>query len=206
MSSNYYEISDILELIVLNEPRSICDVGAGFGKWGVLTRLYLENHPHKPTTWKTIIDAIEIFPSYLCNTHHFYNDIRVGDIKEEVVQGYDLVLLLHVLEHLPKKEATALIERLISHNKWVIISTPSKFKRQGALYGNPSEKHLSRFKQEEFHHWSLKTRIIHKKIIAFSMGMRTSPPLRKALPSTFRKWILKYWKPQKYSQIYNQEG
>ncbi len=41
-TSHLYQISDILEIISLIRPRSVLDVGVGFGKYGLLAREYLE--------------------------------------------------------------------------------------------------------------------------------------------------------------------
>ena len=41
-SSQYYHISKIMEMIISLNPKSVLDIGSGFGKFGVLCREYLE--------------------------------------------------------------------------------------------------------------------------------------------------------------------
>ncbi|MBA7677027.1 hypothetical protein ES703_85275 [subsurface metagenome] len=39
MPTSYYsQLNEIMELIVLTDPKSILDVGVGFGKYGFLSR------------------------------------------------------------------------------------------------------------------------------------------------------------------------
>ncbi len=109
-----------------NEPKRIIDIGAGYGKYGVLTRLYLESNCYKKNKCELTIDAIEPYDQYLTNTKHYYNDIfnfNAIDIQDTIV-GYDMVFFFDVIEHIEKKKALSFLKHLIANNKYILISTP----------------------------------------------------------------------------------
>lgn len=41
-TSNWQHISDCIEIIRDINPKTILDVGTGFGRWGILSREFLE--------------------------------------------------------------------------------------------------------------------------------------------------------------------
>src|SRR3972149_3569081 len=109
-TSQYNQISKIMDLIIELNPKSILDIGVGFGKYGVLCREYLKfwvwDGTHDFHDFKTRIDGVEAFEEYLTPIHAFvYDNIYKGDAKDLVDQldtSYDLVLLIDVLEHFNK--------------------------------------------------------------------------------------------------------
>lgn len=205
MSSNFAGLSEVLELLVVNEPKSVCDLGAGFGKWGVLARLHLEHHPYKKDSWDIIINAVEIFPDYLNLTRDFYDYVFTGDIRKTEIKSYDVVLFLDVIEHLEKEEGLKFLSKLIQFNKFVIVVTPKGFKRQGAIRSNINEIHQSGWKTKDFQQLGLNTIVRKNKIIAFSKGMKYSRPIKRKLPLSVRKFYLKHFKPDKYFKIYGED-
>ena len=58
---------------MFTQPDSILDVGMGFGKYGFLSRKYLElfDGREKLNDWKRIIDSIEIFGNYVTPLNKF---------------------------------------------------------------------------------------------------------------------------------------
>jgi len=47
MSSDPSIIPHVIRILLNNPPKTICDIGAGYGKYGVLSRLYLEPKRYK---------------------------------------------------------------------------------------------------------------------------------------------------------------
>ncbi|MFC1502302.1 hypothetical protein ACFL6A_02710 [bacterium] len=145
-----------MELIIYAQPKSILDIGVGFGKYGFLSREYLElfDGREKLWDWKIIIDGIEIFQDYITPLHKMvYNQIDIGnvtDILPALEKKYDLILLIDVIEHLNFDEGEKLIEMCQQHAKNVIISTPRYFMQQPEMFGNPFEAHKSFFKKKHF--------------------------------------------------------
>ena len=74
----------ILHTIKRVHPKSILDVGCGFGKYGFLLREVLDWEDFygidQPRHWKTIIDAVEIWEPYLTEIQRLiYSEIFIGD-------------------------------------------------------------------------------------------------------------------------------
>ena len=155
-SSHWYQLNEIMELIIFTQPKSILDIGVGFGKYGFLSREYLElfDGREKIWDWKTIIDGIEIFQDYITPLQKMvYNQIDIGnvtDILPALEKKYDLILLIDVIEHLNFDEGEKLIEMSQLHAKNIIISTPKYFIQQPEMFGNPYEAHKSFFKKKHF--------------------------------------------------------
>src|SRR5439155_62198 len=78
-------IPTIVHLVRQLQPRSILDVGVGFGKWGHLFREYTDilEAEHEPSrydreNWQVRIEGIEGHAAYLTPMHHFlYDQIHV---------------------------------------------------------------------------------------------------------------------------------
>ena len=72
-TSHFYQLNEIVELVTLTNPKSVLDIGIGFGKYGFLLREYLElrDGRNKYNDWKRRIDGIEVFEEYLTPVHHF---------------------------------------------------------------------------------------------------------------------------------------
>ncbi len=155
-TSQHQQISTIVDLIILLNPQSVLDVGVGFGKYGVLCREYLElwDGREEYHRFRRRIDGIEIFPDYLTPLHTFiYNTMYTGDAQtviDKLREKYDLVLLIDVLEHLPKQEGRLLIKKLLSKHRGVIISTPKDIGDQQEVFENAHEAHLSQWSRREF--------------------------------------------------------
>lgn len=148
-SSQHFQISKILDLVILINPESILDIGIGFGKYGMLCREYLElwdgRNNYKDFT--RIIDGIEAFKDYITPLHGFiYNNIFIGDASELISTletEYELVLLIDVLEHFEKEEGAIFIKNILKRNKSLLISVPKLFEKQADSFGNRYEIHRS---------------------------------------------------------------
>ena len=142
-------ISFILNKIMEFRPKSILDVGVGFGKWGVLCREYMEiwnNGVYKKDRWRTKIDGIEVFFGYRNPIYDFvYNTVIFDNLMRHIrkFKDYDLVLLIDVIEHLQKKDADKVMKEISKNNNHYIISTPNGLYHQGEVFGNSYERHLS---------------------------------------------------------------
>lgn len=160
-TSNPSCISAVVDLILRMKPRSILDVGPGFGKYGVLAREYSElwlRENLEKEKWKTVIDCIEPFEKYITELHRFvYNKIYIQDVitwmKSDQKEGerrlgdYDLVILSDILEHLGREEGLALLDGIKGS---YIVTTPYMFVPQNPVYGNEYEKHVSQWNKEDF--------------------------------------------------------
>src|SRR6266498_5501494 len=160
-SSRPNTIPTVIHLIRQFQPKSILDVGIGFGKWGHLFREYtdINESEHDPARyqrkhWRVRIDGIEGHAAYLTPMHRFlYNDIHAGDACALMKQlsPYDLIFMGDVIEHLEKAAGLQLL-RDASNNarKGIIISTPKYETGQANLCGNELERHRSLWSARDF--------------------------------------------------------
>ncbi len=154
-SSQHYHISKIMDLIMALKPKSVLDIGAGYGKYGVLCREYLELWDGRQNYYERLrrIDGVEVFENYITPLHKYvYDHIYIGDIIKLVSQidfKYDLVLLIDVLEHFSKLEGESLMTKLLEKNIGILISTPRKPTVQKEAFGNVYESHRSRWRKQE---------------------------------------------------------
>ena len=126
-----------------NTPKTILDVGCGYGKYGVLLREYLEGNP--------LVDGVEAWPEYIENHNlrgiynHVYSD-DVVNLDNETLSLYDLVMMGDVIEHIEKEAALDLLSRIPGY---VIIATPfDHFHTDEGL--PPTEAHVSHWTKDDF--------------------------------------------------------
>ncbi len=142
------------ELQRLN-PKSILDVGVGFGKWGVVAREYLEawhGRFHRED-WQVRIEGIEIFEDYRNPVWDaVYDKIHIGDALTllETLGHFDVAIICDVIEHIEKPPGRELVQRLLKSCDTVILTTPLAFWPQQEEHGNAHEKHVSLWQPEDF--------------------------------------------------------
>jgi hypothetical protein len=154
-TSHHSQINQIMQLIVLTDPKSLLDIGVGFGKYGFLAREFLElwDGREEMGGWTRRIDGIEIFTDYLTPVHEYvYDSVYEGnatDVLPTLDTRYDLTLLIDVLEHFDREPGEALLAEILRKSRNVIISVPRNIGVQGEAFGNPHETH--RFQWERRH-------------------------------------------------------
>jgi glycosyltransferase involved in cell wall biosynthesis len=168
MPISYYQaIPQILERVLEERPASILDVGAGFGKYGMLLREALElphsrYHKHQ---WTITIDGVEVFQDYRNPIHDYvYDRMYYGPIGELIdeLPRYDVVLLIDTLGHFTKQAGKVMLEKLMLHaSKAVLISTPINPSPQGEYLGNPHETLVSRWSHIDFIGFDSSHQLVH---------------------------------------------
>ena len=160
-SSRPNVIPTVIHLLQQLKPRSILDVGVGFGKWGHLFREYTdireaERDParYQRQNWQVRIDGLEGHAAYLTPMHHYlYQEIHLGDAAAlmKTLPNYDLVFLGDIIEHVEKEAGLQLLrDALARANKAVIVSTPKFETAQEDLCGNELERHRSLWTANDF--------------------------------------------------------
>src|SRR5437588_2375683 len=126
-SSDFGNLTPLIQAVFELRPKSVLDLGAGFGKYGMLCREYLDVALGRPfkADWKTFIVGVDGFAAYRNAIHDFvYDEFRVENFMEnaERYQGFELVLMIDSLEHVEKATGLELLGNLIRKNKNVIVS------------------------------------------------------------------------------------
>jgi SAM-dependent methyltransferase len=160
-SSRPNTIPTVIHLVRQLKPKSILDVGVGFGKWGHLFREYTdineaENDParYQRKNWRVRIDGIEGYAAYLTPMHRFlYNHLYLGNAASLLnkLPRYDLIFLGDVIEHLDKTAGFRLLRQALKKAaKAVIVTTPKFETGQPELCGNTLERHRSLWSAKDF--------------------------------------------------------
>lgn len=155
--STSVHISYCLQLIMNLRPKSILDVGCGFGLWGFLCREYLDVAETRvwPDKWTMRIDGIEFFEPYIMDHQRYlYDDIQIGDIRDLApnVDEYDLIITGDVIEHMDKPDAEDVLDTLHAKaRKALLVNIPIGTGWDHPIcHGNPAELHRSEWSVEDF--------------------------------------------------------
>jgi len=155
-TSYYQAIPYVMDHVRTEAPKSILDVGVGFGKYGVLCRELLDvsNGRYHRDEWQVRIDGVEAYAGYRNPIYdHVYDSVFYQDIRELACKlpVYDVVLLVDVIEHMSKQEGLSLVNELLQHTrKALLISTPLYPAPQGDAEQNCYERHCSRWTPLDF--------------------------------------------------------
>lgn len=122
-------------------PATVVDIGPGLGTYSNLFR------PQRRAHWM----GIEIFAPYVgrFDLTSKYDEVIVGDAREVDLPTADLYIAGDVLEHMPKPDAVALIERMKQAAKHLLISVPIIVYPQGPWEGNVHETHHYHWEHDE---------------------------------------------------------
>lgn len=156
-TSNWQNISYNIDLVKRLDPQSVLDIGAGFGRWGILFREFLEVWGERNVSgkWRRKIDAVEVFKPYIKEYHSFfYSNVYNCDALEFMRKldfTYDLINCGDVIEHFEKKDALELISLCLNKSKYLMINIPLGSNwEQGAINGNEYERHRSTWEMSDF--------------------------------------------------------
>lgn len=165
-SSNPETLPVAINLLWKLMPKRVLDIGAGYGKYGVLFREYLEerhagiadpnslNTPQGRRKRMVRIDAVEGFAAYIGDLHKVvYDNVYIENILEFVKKNwkYDVICMFDVLEHLDKAVATNLLQELVARaTMGVLISVPAHVIIKHAVFDNPLETHRSTWNSCDF--------------------------------------------------------
>jgi SAM-dependent methyltransferase len=153
-TSEAWQIPWVCDVIARQAPRTVIDMGAGYGKYGMLVREFAPGVER--------VDAVDVSPPrYAVYDHVYLGDIRrLGESLPADAPRYDLALFLDVLEHLEKPQGWMVLEDIASRAARVLVTTPWGFRPQ-EIPGMPFETHRSGWYPWEFgrrmrvHAWSV---------------------------------------------------
>jgi predicted TPR repeat methyltransferase len=176
-SSTLDALEAALQIVIDLNPKSILDMGVGFGKWGFLCREYLEtgrNQVYARKDWKCRIDGIEGFKPYLEDHQRaIYDNLYVRDLdtSEDWLSAshYNLYLAMDVLEHLHNWEG---VLNAIPTESHIIAAVPHGVCAQGPVFGNKREAHVVTFFRRDLEPYFDSVEIVKRKLICVRKGVK----------------------------------
>ncbi len=159
-SSFASQIPIILHVIQNLKPRTILDIGKGFGKYGMLIHEYIgvpvDRAPVPDRRLReqsnVIIRGVDINRDYnFLHLDHYYLGIDNVDILTAFAsyRDFDLVLMCDIIEHLPREGALRLLRHFLDQGANIIVATPNVFFEQ-ELYQSLAERHVSFWRARDF--------------------------------------------------------
>ena len=198
-TSHPNQLNEILEVILKLRPKSVLDVGVGFGKYGVLAREYLEfwDGTQDYKSWKYQIDGVEVFENYLTPLHDFiYNKIYIGEataVLPTLSDKYDLLLLIDVIEHFTEADGLAFLDLCFERATNVLVSTPREMNAQGDAFDNSHETHLFQWTPEHFSRYPSSERLdTNNDSLIFLIGKDSSKVRLNSRDRFQRQWSSLY--------------
>ncbi|QCX34240.1 hypothetical protein FDN13_11315 [Caloramator sp. E03] len=162
MPTSYHgQISTILDIVISLRPKSILDVGVGFGKYGVLLRemFDISMERYSKDKWEIVIDGIEGYSNYKNPIYEYvYNKVYfdlVQDIAKKIEKNYELILMIDILEHFHKKEGEEIIDVFLEKCSNLLICVPFIPSPQKYL-DNSLENHKSQWRVSDFKKYKIK--------------------------------------------------
>src|SRR5579872_4345658 len=153
-TSDLQNITPIISVLHTLAPKSVLDIGCGFGKYGALMREYLDvwHGRIKKADWQTRIEAIEGFGDYKNPLWEVFDHVHMGDAREllPTLGHFDAILIADVIEHFELDAAKLLAAQCLEHADVLMISTPREFYPQQESSGNVLEIHRCLFTAQDF--------------------------------------------------------
>ncbi len=154
------QIPIIVNVVKSLRPKTVVDIGKGFGKYGFLLHEYVGiSTERKIDPVKSLceqseltIDAVDVDSSLsLPHLPHIYRHLFDDDLLKfsSNCGQYDVALLIDIIEHVDKNDGLAAVENLLRKCKYLVISTPDHFFEQH-LYESEFEEHRSLWTPSDF--------------------------------------------------------
>lgn len=156
-SSRPDHLSALAYLVERVAPKSILDLGIGSGFKGAFFREYTDVWDHGIIDRKDAIYlvGVDIFEQYRNPLWDLYDRVVIEDIvkylKDTPGERYDMVHCGDVIEHLSYEAGEELIS-LVSRAaiKAAVVVTPLRVLKQGTVFGNEHERHISQWGPDRF--------------------------------------------------------
>jgi len=200
-TGHFGHISLVVEILMKVKPKSVLDIGVGYGKYGMLAREYLDFAHFKKR--EIVIDGIEGFGEYIQEGQRFYYDhILVGDARTILpsIGQYDMILLLDTLEHFTRDDGLQILKTCQSKAKYILVGTPHDIGVQSAVYGNELERHRFQWRKADLLPFTPIAFFNHADTLVALFGARSREIKREIRYLQFKNFIKSNF-PQTYSLL-----
>lgn len=178
-SSDPRVLTETCRAIIRISPKTVLDIGIGFGKWGMLTREYTDIWKFRfyREEWETFIVGIETHLKYDNPVWGVYNLILGGDAFEVVddiknltyvgavkpkdadkavvpPDHYDLAIMIDVLEHFEKDRGQLFLDKVMEICDQFLVSYSNSVQKD--VRDNKYEDHLSTWCDKDFERFDRK--------------------------------------------------
>lgn len=148
VSSNVL-LSAMTTIIRVLEPRSVCDIGAGMGKYGRMIR-----EMNAQGLFQTKLTAVEIDAQYVeqYRLKELYDEVIVADALELLKNPrhrFDLVVIGDCIEHMRKSAGIDLLNFLVYRSGYIAVLYPIEYPQDGPP-DHIQEAHISVWSPADF--------------------------------------------------------
>lgn len=150
---SYAATAPLVQSLIRQKPKSVLDLGIGFGCGGVLVRQWLDLGVRP---WKTHLVGVEAWSDYRNPVWDLYNVVYVQTIEQFLAarsELFECVLLCDVIEHFEKEAGRRTlkdVQACVAPDGCLLVATPAQFFPQGACYNNEWERHRSLWTEADF--------------------------------------------------------
>ena len=144
----------VIQGVLASNPKSVLDLGIGFGMNGCGVRNWLDLGIEP---FNTVLVGVEVFEDYWNAAWDLYDKVHLTDIKsylKECIdkgQKYDTIIMTDVIEHFTKEDGLLVLNMMKQVcNVSCIVSTPAIWMEQGNTYRNVHEAHRCLWTVEDF--------------------------------------------------------
>ncbi len=154
-------VPELVQALLIAQPRSVLDLGLGFGGGGVLVREWLDLGVRP---WRTHLVGVECWADYRNPVWDLYDVVYLQTMEqflEHSRQQFDVVLLSDVLEHFERPEGEWLLNKsmnVVAPGGQLFVTTPATFFPQDASHGNEREQHRVFWSEEDLRRFRFSVR------------------------------------------------
>lgn len=159
---NIPTITEFVVNALTNSINSVCDVGCGMGKYGLLIKeryLSVQAEKHIIPTWNKKLIGVEdnLFFHNNSPLDRIYDEVYLQSALSSILPAADLYLFIDLVEHWTKEQFDSL--SLPGH---VLVSTPKECVMYTEHYYGDDRVHITQYTEEDFEGWiNLSTPLSH---------------------------------------------
>lgn len=159
-----------VQVIIDLKPKSVLDIGVGFGKWGALAREYTDIWQGRfyQEEWETVIHGIEVHEKYRSPLWGVYDHVYIGQAENILATKfekmrtsawkYGLTIMMDVLEHFEKDMGRSIIRAVLDISSYFLVSWCNS--EQKDVRDNKYEDHLSTWIVKDFEEMGVLKKVI----------------------------------------------